>query len=183
MFSDLVLLIGGIATHVVIIGGTPVGTVECRSVHHPRSLAGRVRTRRGQGEVSVGGNRGILSSTDGREYEVQVSEHGAHDGGAGLSRDRGDVLSTSGFIHKVSLSFLKIGTGLMTVLVLTMFSSILFGMGLPAPAAYVAIACPLTPETEGLVVWNELRLLGDGVLINVVRGGVVDESALTRALQ
>lgn len=48
---------------------------------------------------------------------------------------------------------------------------------------YLVLTCPLTPETEGLVGWNELRLLGDGVLINVARGAVVDESALTRALQ
>lgn len=51
-------------------------------------------------------------------------------------------------------------------------------------ADYVVLACPLTDETEGLVGTPELRLLGsEGVLVNIARGGVVDQAALVRALQ
>jgi phosphoglycerate dehydrogenase-like enzyme len=49
---------------------------------------------------------------------------------------------------------------------------------------YVVLACPLTEETEGLVGGPEFRLMSsETVLVNVARGGVVDEAALTRALQ
>jgi phosphoglycerate dehydrogenase-like enzyme len=49
---------------------------------------------------------------------------------------------------------------------------------------YVVLSCPLTGETEGLIGRQELRLLGrDGILVNVARGGVVDQDALVRALQ
>lgn len=49
---------------------------------------------------------------------------------------------------------------------------------------YVVLACPLTDETEGLLGGPEFRLMrSDTVLVNVARGGVVDEAALTRALQ
>ncbi len=51
-------------------------------------------------------------------------------------------------------------------------------------ADHLVLACPLTPETEGLIGADELRLLdGDAVLVNVARGEVVDEDALVRALQ
>ncbi|WP_435359375.1 D-2-hydroxyacid dehydrogenase [Haloarchaeobius sp. DFWS5] len=50
-------------------------------------------------------------------------------------------------------------------------------------ADYLVLACPLTDETEDLIGWDELQLLGgDGVLVNIARGGVVDEDALVRAL-
>jgi lactate dehydrogenase-like 2-hydroxyacid dehydrogenase len=46
------------------------------------------------------------------------------------------------------------------------------------------VCCPLTPQTRGLVGCDLLQALGpDGYLINVARGGVVDEPALLRALQ
>ena len=49
---------------------------------------------------------------------------------------------------------------------------------------YVVLACPLTEETAGLIGIPELRLLGsDGVLVNIARGGVVDQDALVRGLQ
>jgi phosphoglycerate dehydrogenase-like enzyme len=49
---------------------------------------------------------------------------------------------------------------------------------------YLVLACPLTDETEGLIGMDELRLLGeDGVLVNIARGGVCDQSALVRACQ
>lgn len=49
---------------------------------------------------------------------------------------------------------------------------------------YVVLACPLTDETRGLVGDDELRAMNDdAVLVNVARGTVVDEDALTRALQ
>jgi phosphoglycerate dehydrogenase-like enzyme len=42
---------------------------------------------------------------------------------------------------------------------------------------------PLTPETRGLIGERELRLMKrDAYLVNVARGGVVDEAALIRAL-
>ncbi|PSQ18029.1 D-2-hydroxyacid dehydrogenase [Halobacteriales archaeon QS_8_69_26] len=51
-------------------------------------------------------------------------------------------------------------------------------------ADYAVLACPLTDETRGLIGSDELRALGDdGVLVNVARGEVVDQDALTRALQ
>jgi phosphoglycerate dehydrogenase-like enzyme len=51
-------------------------------------------------------------------------------------------------------------------------------------ADYLVLACPLTEETEGLVGSAEFRLLSrDAVLVNIARGGVVDEEALIRALQ
>lgn len=49
---------------------------------------------------------------------------------------------------------------------------------------YLVLACPLTDETEALIGMDELRLLGeDGVLVNIARGGVCDQSALVRACQ
>lgn len=49
---------------------------------------------------------------------------------------------------------------------------------------YLVLCVPETPETERLIGLRELALLGqDGVLINVARGGVVDEEALVRVLR
>jgi len=49
---------------------------------------------------------------------------------------------------------------------------------------YVVLACPLTDATRELIGAEELGTLGtDGVLINVARGGVVDQDALVTALQ
>ncbi|MBN9452557.1 MAG: D-2-hydroxyacid dehydrogenase [Bosea sp.] len=52
-----------------------------------------------------------------------------------------------------------------------------------ADADFVALTCPLTPETEGLI---DARILGamkpSAFLINVARGRVVDEMALLDAL-
>ncbi|MDZ8084380.1 MAG: D-2-hydroxyacid dehydrogenase [Nostoc sp. DedQUE12b] len=48
---------------------------------------------------------------------------------------------------------------------------------------YIIIATPLTPETKGLIDEKVLRSLpSHAYLINVGRGAVVDESALTKAL-
>jgi phosphoglycerate dehydrogenase-like enzyme len=52
-----------------------------------------------------------------------------------------------------------------------------------AQSDYLVICCPLTEETRKLIDWEEFRLLGDGILINVARGEIVNESALIRALQ
>ena len=49
---------------------------------------------------------------------------------------------------------------------------------------YLLLACPLTPETEGLIGERELRLMRpDSILVNVARAGVVDERALIKALK
>jgi phosphoglycerate dehydrogenase-like enzyme len=51
-------------------------------------------------------------------------------------------------------------------------------------ADYVVIACPLTDETRGLFSDDEVSAMkDDAVLINVARGSIVDEQALTKALQ
>ena len=48
---------------------------------------------------------------------------------------------------------------------------------------YVCLALPLTPETEKIIGRDELALMKPGAyLINVARGGVVDEEALIEAL-
>ncbi len=50
-------------------------------------------------------------------------------------------------------------------------------------ADVVALTCPLTPETEGLIGAAALAALKPGaLLINVARGKVVDEAALLKAL-
>lgn len=49
---------------------------------------------------------------------------------------------------------------------------------------YVVISLPLTPETEGLIGEEELRAMRpNAYLVNVSRGGIVDEPVLIRALQ
>jgi D-3-phosphoglycerate dehydrogenase len=51
-------------------------------------------------------------------------------------------------------------------------------------ADVVVVATPLTPETRGLVTDRQLNLLKpSSVIIDVARGGVVDERALIRAIQ
>ena len=49
---------------------------------------------------------------------------------------------------------------------------------------YVVVACPLTADTRGLVGREELGCMkGSAVLVNVARGPIVDEAALTEGLQ
>ena len=49
---------------------------------------------------------------------------------------------------------------------------------------YLVLACPLTDETEGLIGSDKLAAMGsEAVLVNIARGGVVDQDALTRTLQ
>ncbi len=51
-------------------------------------------------------------------------------------------------------------------------------------ATFVALATPLTGETRGLIGEAELTTMDeDGYLINVARGGVVDQDALVAALE
>jgi phosphoglycerate dehydrogenase-like enzyme len=53
-----------------------------------------------------------------------------------------------------------------------------------AQSDYVVIALPLTDETRGLVGEEEIRTTpSSAVLVNVARGEIVDEAALTDALQ
>lgn len=48
---------------------------------------------------------------------------------------------------------------------------------------YVVVATPLTPETRGLISEKELRAMKPSAyIINIARGGIVDEEALIRAL-
>ncbi len=51
-------------------------------------------------------------------------------------------------------------------------------------ADVVALTCPLTPETTGLINASRMaRMKPSAILINVARGPVVDELALVDALQ
>lgn len=51
-------------------------------------------------------------------------------------------------------------------------------------ANFIVIATPLTQETKGMIDLETLRLFRpDAYLINIARGAIVDESALTKALQ
>jgi phosphoglycerate dehydrogenase-like enzyme len=51
-------------------------------------------------------------------------------------------------------------------------------------ADFVVLTVPLTPETRGLIGERELRSMKSGAyLINIGRGGTVDEDALLRALE
>jgi phosphoglycerate dehydrogenase-like enzyme len=53
-----------------------------------------------------------------------------------------------------------------------------------AECDFVVISLPLTPETEGLIGEEELRAMRPtAYLVNVSRGGIVDEPALIKALQ
>lgn len=53
-----------------------------------------------------------------------------------------------------------------------------------ATADAISLHCPLTPETTGLIGESELRAMKrSALLINTARGGIVDESALVRALK
>jgi phosphoglycerate dehydrogenase-like enzyme len=48
----------------------------------------------------------------------------------------------------------------------------------------LVLACPQTPETEGLIGRAELAMLKPGaIVVNIARGAVVDEPALIEALQ
>jgi phosphoglycerate dehydrogenase-like enzyme len=52
-----------------------------------------------------------------------------------------------------------------------------------ARADYVVVTVPLTPETRGMIGRPEIARLGpNAVVVDVSRGGVVDEGALTEAL-
>ncbi len=48
---------------------------------------------------------------------------------------------------------------------------------------WIILAVPATSETEGMIGANEIAAMrGDAVLINIARGSVVDQAALTKAL-
>ena len=47
----------------------------------------------------------------------------------------------------------------------------------------LVLACPLTPETEGLIGAEQIACLKpDAVVVNIARGQVIDQAALTQAL-
>ncbi len=50
-------------------------------------------------------------------------------------------------------------------------------------ADFLTIHTPLTPETEGMIAEDELELLEGGYLVNVGRGGIVDEAALAAKVE
>ena len=50
-------------------------------------------------------------------------------------------------------------------------------------ADVVSIHCPLTPTTKGLIGEKELqKMKPTSIIINVARGGIIDEEALSKAL-
>ena len=50
-------------------------------------------------------------------------------------------------------------------------------------ADVVSIHCPLTPTTKGLIGEKELKMMKPtSIIINVARGGIIDEAALAKAL-
>ena len=50
-------------------------------------------------------------------------------------------------------------------------------------ADVVSIHCPLTPTTKGLIGEKELQMMKPtAIIINVARGGIIDEAALAKAL-
>jgi lactate dehydrogenase-like 2-hydroxyacid dehydrogenase len=49
---------------------------------------------------------------------------------------------------------------------------------------FLALHCPATPETEGMLNQTRIALLPDGaIVVNAARGGVVDDKALIAALR
>jgi D-2-hydroxyacid dehydrogenase (NADP+) len=51
-------------------------------------------------------------------------------------------------------------------------------------ANWVALACPLTEETRGIIGRREIELLPEGArIVNIARGEVIDEAAMIEALQ
>lgn len=53
-----------------------------------------------------------------------------------------------------------------------------------ATCDFISVHCPLSPETEGLIGEEELKMMKpSAILINTSRGKVVDQKALARALQ
>jgi phosphoglycerate dehydrogenase-like enzyme len=70
---------------------------------------------------------------------------------------------------------------------LSHFDRVLGPDGLPAllkDSDFVVLACPLTPETQGMIGEAQLRTMKrSGFLINVARGGVIVEKDLVRALE
>ena len=50
-------------------------------------------------------------------------------------------------------------------------------------ADIISIHCPLTPATKGLIGEKELKTMKPtSIIINVARGGIIDEEALAKAL-
>ena len=50
-------------------------------------------------------------------------------------------------------------------------------------ADFLTIHTPLTPETEGMIGEDELDLLEDGYIVNVGRGGIIQEDALAAKVE
>lgn len=50
-------------------------------------------------------------------------------------------------------------------------------------ADFLTIHTPLTPETEGLIGADELDLLEGGYIVNVGRGGIIQEDALAAKVE
>ena len=56
--------------------------------------------------------------------------------------------------------------------------------GLLAESDYVCVATPHTPQTEGLIGAEQLALMKENAyLVNIARGGIIDEAAMAAALQ
>ncbi|MDE1171229.1 MAG: D-2-hydroxyacid dehydrogenase [Verrucomicrobium sp.] len=60
-------------------------------------------------------------------------------------------------------------------------------LGLPAlleSSDVVSLHCPLTPQTQGLISWDNLkRMKRSAILVNTARGGLLNDADVARALQ
>jgi len=97
--------------------------------------------------------------------------------------EQDQVGDLSGFIHAIEHSHPDLVLIDVSVLRQTL-QEVIEKLRLAAPGSMiVALTCPLTPETQGLIGAAALATLKPGaLLVNVARGKVVDEAALLAAL-
>jgi D-3-phosphoglycerate dehydrogenase len=95
-----------------------------------------------------------------------------------------------GNIGRAAASIAMAGSGLNAIATSRSRQNLPEGIGwrtleeLMAESDIVAICCPLTPETRGMINAGAIgRMKPDAILINVARGAIVDDGALLAALR